>query len=59
MGEGREERKEKGKNKNEWPGMVLHAFNHSALRRQREADLCDLEGSLVHIVSLRSTRATQ
>jgi hypothetical protein len=38
------------------PGMVVHVFNR-VLWRQRQAELCECEASLVYIVSLRPARA--
>ena len=40
------------------PGMVGHAFNPS-IGRQRQADLCEFEASLVYRASSRTARATQ
>ena len=37
--------------------VVAHAFNPLALERQRKADLCESEASLVYKMSSRTTRA--
>lgn len=54
--EGRKARRGEGKNENQ---ITRHGAHISALRRERQAYLCDLDVSPVYTVSLRPTRATQ
>lgn len=35
-------------------GMVVHVFDHPSLGRQGQADLCELEDSLIYVVSSKS-----
>ena len=38
----------KGKKKRTGQAVVVHTFNHSTLKRQRQVDLCEFKASLVY-----------
>lgn len=46
------------KNENHMPGMTASTFSPSALRKQRQVELCDFVASLVYTVVYRLARST-